>query len=150
MKALLQLFKKHQLEITRLKSAMAEGRVRSIATCRHKITLLKSQSISLRPNPLEIRNLVGYCETVEDYLFITMLYYQTGNKNHSLIVYDTLLQKLDRASDLILIGKQMINFGLNGAYSFFTKASTRITNPLERILVDETFANAQIGYGNVA
>jgi hypothetical protein len=150
MKALIELFQKHQNEVLKLKKAMSESRVRSTATCKHKIKLMKSEAIALRPSPLEIRELVGYCNMVEDYLFITLLFYQTGNKKHSEIVYSTLLSKLERASDLILIGKQMMNFGINGAFDFFVKASNSVTNTYEKILVEETYENASIGYWNVA
>lgn len=150
MRALTEIFKKHQAELLRLKSAMAERRVKAAATSKHKITLIKSQALALNPSALDIRELVGDCSMVEDYLFITFLFNQTGNKGHMHVVYDTLLLKLDRAADLILIGKQMINFGLAEGYEFFSKASTCVTNVYERILVQETFDNNSLGYGNVA
>lgn len=150
MRALTEIFKKHQTELLRLKNAMAERRVRAAATSKHKITLIKSQALALKPSALDIRELVGDCNMVEDYLFITFLFNQTGNRGHMQVVYDTLLIKLDRASDLILIGKQMITFGLAGGYEFFSKASTCANNVYERILVQETFDNASFAYGNVA
>lgn len=148
MKALTQIFNKHQVELTRLKSALAEKRVRSVATSKHKITLLKSQALALSPTALDIRELVGNCNTVEDYMFITFLFFQTGHKGHLTIVFDTLFLKLERAQDLILIGKQMISFGMNGGYDFFSKANTCALTVYERIMVQETFDNAS--YGNVA
>ncbi len=150
MKTLTILFKKHQTELLRLKNAMSERRVKATATCKHKIQLIKSQSLALEPSALDIRELIGECSMVEDYLFITYLFFKTGHKNHTKVVYDTLLMKLDRASDLVLIGKQMASYGQSGAYDFFSKASTCVNNVYERILVQETFENASLGYGNVA
>lgn len=150
MKALTELFKKHQAEIIRLKASLSEHRVRATATSKHKIKLIKSEAIALKPSALDIREIVGECAMVEDYLFITFLFHQTGHKNHASVVYDTLLMKLDRASDLIMIGKQMISYGFSNGYNFFSKASTCANNVYERILVQDTFENASINYINVA
>lgn len=150
MKALTEIFKKHQLELIRLKAAMADRRVRSVSTSKHKIKLIKSQAVALNPTALDIREMVGHCNMVEDYLFITFLFFHTGHKNHLHIVYDTLLLKLERSQDLILIGKQMINYGLNDGYNFFSKANACALTVYERIMVQETFDNANLGYGNVA
>ena len=150
MKALTEIFSKHQLELTRLKSAIAEKRIRSVSTSKHKIKLYKSQAVALNPTALDIREIVGSCNMVEDYMFITFLFFQTGHKNHMNIVYDSLLPKLNRVQDLILIGKQMISFGLSGGYDFFSKANRCALTVFERIMVQETFENSNVEYGNVA
>jgi hypothetical protein len=150
MKALKELFLKHQVETSRLKKAMSERRVKSTATSKHKMRLIKSQAVALQPNALDIRSLIDDCKMLDDYLFITFLFHQTGYKKHMQVVYDTLFTKLDRSSDLILIGKQMMAYGFSGAYEFFSKASSCASNVYDKILVQETYESFSTGYNNVA
>lgn len=150
MRELVEIFKKQQVESNRLRTATAERRSRSMSTSKHKLTLLRSSALALRPNALQIRELVGYCQSVEDYLFITYLFFKTGHKDHLDIVYQTLLQKLDRTHDLVKIGKQMIAYGFSQGHDFITKANRCVSNVYERILVQETMEAVKPYYGNVA
>lgn len=150
MKALVEIFRNYQLESIRLKKSTNERRLRSASRSKQKITLFKSKALALSPSALEIRDLVGYCKSVEDYLFITFLFYKSGHKNHVALIYDTLLQKLDRTQDLIKIGKQMISYGFSGGYDFISKASKNVTNVYERILVQETMDTVSNYYNAVA
>lgn len=150
MKALVEIFKNYQLESLRLKKSTTERRLRSAAKSKQKINLQKSKALALDPNALEIRDLVGYCKSVEDYLFITFLFYKTGHKNHVSLIYDTLLHKLDRTQDLIKIGKQMISYGFSGGYDFISKANRNVANVYERILVQETIDTVSSYYNAVA
>ena len=150
MKALLEIFKNYQLESERLKKSTSERRVRSAATSKQKMSLHKSKAVALLPSALEIRDLVGYCKSVEDYLFITFLFYKCGHKNHLDIIYQTLLQKLERTQDLVKIGKQMISYGFSGGHDFLSKASKQVSNVYERILVQETLDSVSNYYTAVA
>ena len=150
MKALIEVFKNYQLESQRLKKSTSERRAKSASTSRHKIILHKSKAVALEPSALEIRDLVGYCKSVEDYLFITYLFYKCGHRSHLDIVYQTLLHKLDRTQDLIKIGKQMIVYGFSGGYDFISKANKNVSNVYERILVQETMDSVSSYYNAVA
>jgi len=150
MKALLETFKNYQLESQRLKKSTNERRTRAAATSKHKINLHKSKAVGLAPSALEIRDLVGYCKSVEDYLFITFLFYKCGHKSHLDIIYQTLLQKLDRTQDLVKIGKQMISYGFSGGYDFISKANKQVANVYEKILVQETLDTVSNYYTAVA
>lgn len=150
MRELLEIFKKQQIESNRLRVATAERRTRAITTSKYKLVLLRSTALALNPNALDIRELVGYCVSVEDYLFITYLFFKTGHKEHLEIIYQTLLQKLDRTQDLVKIGKQMIVYGFSQGYDFIIKANSCVSNVYERILVQETMEEVKPYYGNVA
>lgn len=150
MKALKELFKNYQLESLRLKKSTAERRMRSASTSKHKIRLIKSKAVALTPSALEIRDLVGMCKSVEDYLFITFLFNANGHKHHLEIVCETLLQKLDRTQDLVKLGKQMISFGMNRGFDFIQKASETTQTVYEKILVQETMDNLNTYYTAVA
>lgn len=135
MNSLESLFKEYQEENKLLIKAKYEKRVTSISTIKYRIGLIESESVKLSPSSIEIISLFCFCGSVEDYLFINILFYQKGDKGNLRVVYEILLKRLDIADDLIKVGQQMISFGLQEGFDFIDKANQVSNNEYDRVLV---------------